>query len=110
VVIIDVMTLDQLKRRRGRQYKYSEKLMDAVIQEVASSDKTIKAICEEFGVNYSTGRTWVVAARERLGDQATSLDPLKINHAEEGHVSIQAHSTSATTPIDTEEENGSKAS
>ncbi len=84
--------------------------MDAVIQEVASSDKTIKAICEEFGVNYSTGRTWVVAARQRIGEQTTSLAPLKIDNAEEGHVSIQAHSTLATTPIDTEEENGIKAS
>lgn len=80
--------------------------MNAVIQEVASSDKTIKAICEEFGVNYSTGRTWVVAAREKLGDQATSLDPQEIDTAEERQSPIKAHSTSATTTKDTEEKNG----
>lgn len=105
MVIIDVMTAEQLERKRGRRPKHPAAIMDAVILAVASTDKTIKDICAEFGVNYSTGKAWVHARRNELGNQSRADSPL-INTPEELNAPISVDSTSATTTKDTDEKNG----
>jgi transposase-like protein len=117
------MDEQKLARPLGRPPKYPAWLRLEVVRAVANSpEMTIEAICRAKDVNPKTGWVWVRDARKELGSRITSPAPQgdhasacesmasEINHAEEGHVSIQAHSTSATTPKDTEEENGSKTS
>jgi hypothetical protein len=101
------ITVNDLTRKRGPKGKYTLLDRAAFLQAVASSPHlSVREICELRNVSSTVAYAWIKEEKEKLGDQATSLDPPKINHAEEGHVSIQAHSTSATTSKDTEEENG----